>query len=109
GGDPVHAAKLDAYLESIGRKRTGAASNARFHNAGEIDYCITSIFKFAPWIRKVFIVTDQQVPAFINKLANTPYESRVKIVDHKDVFAGYEENLPTFNSSSILSMLWRIP
>lgn len=109
GNDPAHAARLDTYLESIGRKRNGSASNARFHNAGEIDYCVTSILKFAPWIRTIFIVTDQQRPAFLTKLENTPYEAKVKIVDHKDIFAGYEENLPTFNSSSILSMLWRIP
>ncbi|ACE84088.1 Stealth CR1 domain-containing protein [Cellvibrio japonicus] len=109
GADPVHAAKLDTYLESIGRKRTGGASKARFHNAGEIDYCITSILKFAPWIRTIFIVTDSQRPQLMSKVQGTPFEDKIKIVDHKIIFAGFDDALPTFNSSSILSMLWRIP
>lgn len=109
GADPVHAAKLDAYLASIGRKREGAAGGARFHNAGEIDYCITSILKFAPWVRTIFVVTDQQTPAIVQKLVGTHYETKVKVIDHREIFAGYEQHLPTFNSSSILSMLWRIP
>lgn len=109
GGDVKHAEKLKAYLQSIGQVRPQAASAARFHNAGEIDYCVTSILKFAPWVRTIFIVTDNQTPEIVRKLVGTPYEGRVKIVDHKDIFAGYEEFLPTFNSSSILSMLWRIP
>ena len=33
----------------------------------------------------------------------------MEIVDHKIIFEGYEEYLPTFNSISIESMTWRIP
>ena len=33
----------------------------------------------------------------------------MEIVDHKVIFRGYEEFLPTFNSISIESMTWRIP
>jgi hypothetical protein len=109
GADPVHAAKLDAYLESVGRKRTGSAGNARFHNAGEIDYCVTSVLKFAPWVRTIHIVTDQQIPDLVKRLQGTVFEQKVRVVDHREIFAGYDEHLPTFNSSSILSMLWRIP
>jgi hypothetical protein len=109
GGDVKHAEKLQVYLESIGQVRPQAASAARFHNAGEIDYCVTSILKFAPWVRTIFIVTDNQAPEIVGKLIGTAFDGRVKVVDHKDIFAGYEKFLPTFNSSSILSMLWRIP
>lgn len=109
GGDSRHAEKLGNYLQSIGGTRPQSASATRFHNAGEIDYCVTSILKFAPWVRTIFIVTDNQIPDIVGKLIGTEFEGRVKVVDHKDIFAGYEEFLPTFNSSSILSMLWRIP
>lgn len=108
GADPAHAAKLDSYLESIGRKRTGSAGKARFHNAGEIDYCVTSILKFAPWVRTIHIVTDRQVPDLLKTLEGTVFEQKIRVVDHREIFAGYEQHLPTFNSSSILSMLWRI-
>jgi hypothetical protein len=33
----------------------------------------------------------------------------MEIVDHKVIFRGYEEYIPTFNSISIESMTWRIP
>ncbi|WP_062060726.1 Stealth CR1 domain-containing protein [Cellvibrio sp. OA-2007] len=109
GADPVHKAKLDNYLASIGGERPRAASPARFHNSNEIEFCIVSLLKFAPWIGTVFIVTDGQTPQLIEKLKGSAYESRVKVVDHSVIFADYEDCLPTFNSSTILSVLWRIP
>lgn len=109
GADPVHKVKLDAYLASIGSARPRAASPARFHNSGEIEYCVTSMLRFAPWIRTIFIVTDEQQPDFLHKLKNTEYEHRVVVVDHKAIFAGYENCLPTFNIRSILAVLWRVP
>ena len=109
GGDPKHAAKLNDYLQSIGAKPKGAASSARFHNAGEIDYCVTSILKYAPWIRTIYIVTDDQQPELMNQIQGGCLESRVRIVDHSVIFAGYEHYLPTFNSNAILALLWRIP
>ena len=33
----------------------------------------------------------------------------LKLVDHKDIFNGYEQYLPTFNSCTIGSILFRIP
>lgn len=109
GADSKHKAKLDAYLASMGGMRPRAASPARFNSVGEIEYCVVSLLRFAPWLRTIFIVSDQQQPDFISKLVGTVYESRVKIVDHSVIFAGYEQYLPTFNSMSISSMLWRIP
>ena len=109
GADPVHAEKLDAFLQSRGLARSGGASKARFHHAGELDYCITSLLKFAPWLRTIFIVTDEQTPAFLDKLVGTEFEQRVRVVDHKIIFAGVESALPNFNSMAISSLLWRIP
>jgi hypothetical protein len=109
GADPQHKAKLDEYLASIGGVRPRAANPARFNSVGEIEYCVVSLLRFAPWIRTIFIVSDQQQPEFMVKLVGTVYESRVKIIDHRVIFSGYEQYLPTFNSMSISSMLWRIP
>ncbi len=109
GADPAHKAKLDEYLASIGGTRPRSASAARFHSSGEIDYCVTSLLRFAPWLRTIYIVTDAQTPDLIDKLKGTQYEDKVKVIDHKIIFSGYEQYLPTFNSMSIASMLWRIP
>jgi hypothetical protein len=109
GSDPEHAKKLHAYLASLGGVRPRAANPVRFHDSGELDYCVTSLLRFAPWLRTIYIVTDNQMPAIVERLKGTEYEGRVVIVDHKTIFAGFEQYLPTFNSSSILAVLWRIP
>jgi hypothetical protein len=106
GSDPNHAQKLRTHLGSIGGE---GPSSTRFANTGEIGYCVVSILKFAPWIRKIFIVTDQQTPEIANTISKTPYASKVKIIDHQEIFKGYESYLPTFNSRSIETALWRIP
>lgn len=109
GADPEHSKKLNTYLATLGDVRPRAANPIRFHHSGELDYCVTSLLRFAPWIRTIYIVTDNQVPAIINRLKGTEYEGRVVVVDHRVIFAGFEQYLPTFNSSSILAVLWRIP
>lgn len=109
GADPKHAAKLDAFLAAKGLNRSGGASKARFHHAGELDYCVTSLLKFAPWLRTIFIVTDEQQPQLLDKLRGTEFEHRVRLIDHKTIFAGYEFALPSFNSMAISSLLWRVP
>lgn len=109
GSDPKHQAKLQNYLASIGNPRPSSASSRRFHNAGEIDYCVTSILKFAPWIRRIHIVADQQRPEIVDKLRGTQYEDKVQLVDHSAIFAEYPDAMPSFNSMAISSLLWKIP
>lgn len=109
GQDPKHIQKLNAYIAEIGGRRPVAADPTRFHNDGEITYCIISLLKYAPWLRYIHIVTDDQTPEVFNRLKGTPWEHKVRLVDHKDIFAGYEHVLPTFNIRSIMTVLWRIP
>ena len=109
GADPVHQQRLADFLAEQGGKRPSTANPTRFNDAGEIEYCVASLFRFAPWFRRIHIVTDGQRPALLQKLEGTPYAGRVSIVDHREIFAGFEQHLPTFNSRSIISVLWRIP
>src|SRR5690606_6238916 len=69
--------------------------------------CLRSIRKFAPWIRTIYLVTDQQCPGFLAPKVKS--KLGVELVDHKEVFKGYENVLPTFNSLSIETALYRIP
>ena len=109
GNDPAHCRKLDDYLASLGRARPATADPTRFNDDGELAWCLASIVRFAPWFRTIHIVTADQRPALLDALRGTPWEARVRVVDHRHVFAGFERHLPTFNSRSIISMLWRIP
>ena len=109
GADPAHRDKLRAYLRSANLPATGAADPTRFGDCGEIEFCVSSLFRFAPWLRTIHIVTDCQTPALAGRLRDSPFGERLRIVDHREIFAGLERHLPTFNSLSIESVLWRIP
>lgn len=109
GADPRHQERLNAYLQSLGGSRPVSADPTRFNNDGELEYCLTSIFRFAPWIRYIHVVTDQQVPPLLARLEASRYAGRVRVVDHREIFAGHESALPTFNSRAIITMLWRVP
>ena len=111
GGDPAHRRKLQDFLHAGagGGIAKAAADPTRFSDCGEIDYCVASLLRFAPWLRTIHIVTDAQTPALMARLKGTPFEDRVRVVDHTVIFSGYEQFLPTFSSLSIEAMLWRIP
>lgn len=65
-------------------------------------YKLRGIEKYAPWIRKIFIlVSDKtQIPDFINT-------KKVVVVEHKEFIP--ERFLPTFNSCTIEMFLHKIP
>jgi hypothetical protein len=109
GADPAHRAKLGAYLGKDAARPSASADPTRFGDCGEIEYCIASLLRFAPWLRHIHIVSDAQTPALIARLRGSTFADRVRVVDHRVIFAGHEEFLPTFSSLSIETMLWRIP
>ena len=76
---------------------------SRFADNEELRYSLRSVEKHAPWVRKIFIVTNGQIPAWIN--LDNP---RIKIVTHHEIFPNIS-HLPTFSSPAIESHLHRIP
>ena len=108
GDDPQHRQKLEAYLGRRARRRPKAAAETRYADRGELEYCVASLLRFAPWLRYIFIVTDAQRPGFLDRLPEH-VSARVRLVDHTEIFRGMAEGLPTFNSLSIETVLWRIP
>ncbi|MFP8490283.1 Stealth CR1 domain-containing protein [Gracilimonas sp. Q87] len=111
GEDPVHRKKrLSALKDSDnGEINTlpSGADTTRFSDNDEIRYCIKSIIKFASWIRNIYIITDDQRPDFLTD--EYMERNNIYIVDHKEIFTGYEWALPTFNTRTIVTAMWRIP
>lgn len=107
GSDPKHRAKRQKHLAGY-EQRPSSTAETRFADNGEIEYCVLSIFKFIPWIRNIFIITDSQVPAFLDMITDASIRERIRVVDHQELFSGYEGYLPVFNSLSIEAMLWNI-
>lgn len=75
---------------------------SRFADHEELRYSLRSLEYFAPWVRKVYLVTDDQVPAWLDTT-----NPRIQVVDHRDIFVD-PSNLPTFNSNAIISSLHHI-
>jgi hypothetical protein len=98
------------FLEKEKAYSSHSSLNTRFESKNEIEYCVGSILKFAPFVRNIFIITDSQAPKFsdIFKKYFPKWINSIKIIDHKEIFKGNEFCLPTFNSRSIESLLWKI-
>ena len=52
----------DDDAESAVAQGGNAMSDNRYRDSEELRYSLRSLVKFAPWIRKIFIVTDNQIP-----------------------------------------------
>ncbi|MFI6448468.1 Stealth CR1 domain-containing protein [Kitasatospora sp. NPDC050543] len=74
----------------------------RFRNRDELRYSLRSLAMYAPWIRHVFLVTDDQVPAWLDTA-----HPGLTLVSHRELF-GDPDLLPVFNSRAIESQLHRI-
>ena len=71
----------------------------RYGQINEIEYCVNSILKFAPFVRNIFIVTDDQTPDFLSDPVRAQNEfPNVSVIDHKVIFKNYPQYLPNFNS-----------
>lgn len=110
GGDVRLAEKRNRFLKGNGGNDQPGADPTRFASINEIKYCVLSILKFAPFVRNIFIITDGQNPNLNEDIKSFFPEkfNSVKIIDHKEIFEGFEKFLPTFNSISIGNMIWRV-
>jgi len=75
-------------------KSKGDISKARFRDMNIFRYWFRSVEQFAPWVHKVFLITNGKFPDWINKEC-----SKLVLVKHEDYMP--KECLPTFNSCAI--------
>lgn len=110
GDDPKLAAKRNNYVNGTKITIGSGAHSTRFASSNEIRYCVLSVLRFASFVRNIFIVTDEQDPDIYSDVRKyfPQRQDSIRIVDHKEIFEGYESCLPTFNSISIANMIWRI-
>ncbi|CAK4140237.1 unnamed protein product [Aphanomyces euteiches] len=94
---------FDETDESIVFDASAAATENRFRDNEELRYSLRSIEMYAPWVRHVYLVTDGQIPSWLN--VDSP---RLTIVPHRDIFAN-RSHLPVFSSPAIESNLDNIP
>lgn len=84
-------------------KQDEDVSASRFEDNEELRYSLRSVERHAPWVRHIFIVTNGQIPSWLN--LDNP---RVTVVTHQDIFLN-NSHLPTFSSPAIETHIHRIP
>jgi hypothetical protein len=93
-------------LQLTGARADGLAVDVRsrrFRDNGELRYSMRSLVRFAPWLHRIFLVTNGDVPAWLDR-----HSDRVQVVTHAELF-DTTDDLPTFNSNAIEMHLHRIP
>lgn len=100
GSDEKWIAKKREYERR--QAETEQAEDVRYREWGLLPYLFRGIERYAPWVNHVFLVTDGQIPEWLN--TDHP---KVSVVYH-DRFIPHEY-LPTFNSHTIELNLHRIP
>ncbi len=96
-------ARLSGLRERGGRTDPATTSDVRFRERDELRYSLRSLERFAPFIRKVHLVSAGQIPAWLD----LPHP-RLQVVFHDAIFPD-PSHLPTFSSRAIESHLHRIP
>ena len=87
----------------IGKLSVQDVGAHRFADNEELRYSLRSLYKFAPWVRNIYILTNGQIPNWLN-IQN----DRIKVITHAEIFSN-KSHLPTFSSPSIESNLHNIP
>ncbi len=108
GNDPAHKALREHHMASAGAgMHENAVNPHRWACNGEIFYCLQSLDNHAPWLRTIWIVVESRLP----DLSGLPRALQAKIqrITHQQLFDGFEDALPTYNSLAIETLLWRIP
>ncbi|MGI5469043.1 stealth conserved region 3 domain-containing protein [Streptomyces sp. CA-132043] len=101
--DPAWRERRDAARRAAGLPTDHVDSgDARFRSRDELRHSLRSLAMYAPWVRTVHLVTDDQVPDWLDTA-----HPGLKVVDHRELFADTAQ-LPTFNSHAIESQLHRI-
>lgn len=77
-------------------------SDVRYRDWDTLKYWFRGVEKFAPWVRYVFFITDNQKPEWLN--VDHP---KLKWIKHSDYIP--QEYLPTFNSHTIEWNFHKIP
>ena len=107
GTAPAHQRLRAQFMAQVAVPLGENARNPhRWEQSDELQFCLRSIHNYAPWVRIIWIVTHGEKP----DLSGLPraVQAKVRIVAHAEIFAGFKTALPTFNSLSIESVMWRI-
>lgn len=99
GNDPEFLKEKEKYI--TGKEFNYGVQEQRFFENDELRYSIRSAMMYIPWIRNIFIVSNNQTPRWIDT-----NNHKIRIINQKDII---DEGLnPVFNSAAIEFNFYKI-
>lgn len=102
GYDEKWRLKKAKYDGSINTSKYSMNSEKAYREWGTFKYWFRGVEKFAPWVNKVYLVTDNQKPDWLNIDSD-----KLVLIDHKEIINN--DFLPVFSANPIESNIHRIP
>lgn len=102
GNDENLKKSINSWKEKLNIPISNDTNTCRYIDNEELKYSLRSVEKNIPWIHKIYIVTNGQVPKWLNT-----NNSKIRIVTHEEIMP--KEVMPTFNSRVIESFVANIP
>lgn len=104
-GDPQWQTSYKKFMKSVPTAGSHPSSRdlARYTSRDELKYSLRSLEMNMPWIRNIYLVTAGQTPRWLDTT-----NSKIRVVDHAEIFESPDECLPTFNSHAIETQISRI-
>ena len=102
GSDPQWRAARDQRRAELGLPPDGQGQEEfLYDDHGELRYLLRSIEQYAPWLRRIHLVTAGQRPSWLRE-----DHPRLRLVDHADIIEA--EALPVFSPRPITARMHRI-
>lgn len=102
GNDATWRAKFNAAKKQLDPNFVSSNTASRYTSRDELKYSLRGLAMYAPWIHKIYIITDDQKPKWLKE------NDQLKVISHKDIFTK-KSALPVFNSHAIESQMHNIP
>ncbi|MCR4881483.1 MAG: Stealth CR1 domain-containing protein [bacterium] len=102
GADEDFAKEKNFWQKKLNIPVSQDVCDSRYIENDELRYSLRSVFQNIPWVNKIYIVTNGQVPKWLDTR-----DDRIKIVTHKEIMPN--DCLPVFNSRAIESCVANIP
>ena len=96
GNDPEWLKKQQLFMD----KKINTVG--RYQENNELKYSLRSVEKHMPWVRKIFVITDNQIPTFLD-----PSHPKIEIIYQSDILPRKVGQI--YNSNIIEFFLYKIP
>lgn len=108
GYDPNYQNKLNAFCLAEGLSLRSVIEPTRYQQWNEIYYCLLGLKHHLPWLRKIYIVTNEQTPSALTEFSGDSFKDKIVIVDQNALLRQLNVSTPIFNSLGVEWLMWHI-